>query len=263
MAKNADQHARYGRQKIVDRGDQTGRKTQRLLPPRAGSLPLRPHSSASSISREMLFLTAAAAVVSIACSRANAAATVAGALHDSAHHRSLLQQDAAPDSSQRSSLPGRSDDGSATTRNTHQARAGDGVPHGAHGSSRVSYVVCVDGGSSGSRVHVFKLMWGPDEGEGTLSSRERGGVPGSALPSIDLPPKKLKVSPGLSSFEHSPADAGSSLLTLIDFAERHVPPDMWDQTPFIVAATAGLRLLQPATAQACGVAVVCDVVCSM
>ena len=129
------------------------------------------------------------------------------------------------------------------------ARGGGGGPHGdgsgdegegsrdAAGGAETAYMVMVDAGSSGSRAHVFKLKW--------KTAGARAGV--GELPDVQLPSKKLKIEPGLSSYEHSPGAAGESLLKLIEFAKRHVPPEHWSSTPFIVAATAGLRLLPPST----------------
>ncbi|MGB1604479.1 MAG: hypothetical protein ACPIOQ_67740, partial [Promethearchaeia archaeon] len=94
-----------------------------------------------------------------------------------------------------------------------------------------AFVVVIDAGSSGSRVHVFQLQW----------NVELGKTP--SLPEVKLPAHKLKIEPGLSTYAHRPRDAGASILPLIDFAERHVPQAVWAQTPLLVVATAGLRLL--------------------
>lgn len=107
-----------------------------------------------------------------------------------------------------------------------------------------AYMVMVDAGSSGSRAHVFNLRW-------KLAGVHAGVLEADVkLPDVELPSKKLKIEPGLSSYEHSPSAAGGSLLGLIEFAKTHVPRAHWSSTPFVVAATAGLRLLPPQTATA-------------
>lgn len=72
----------------------------------------------------------------------------------------------------------------------------------------VSYVVIIDAGSSGSRVHVV-----PFQGSGNAS----------VLPAI-LPQKmsSLKIRPGLSTLEHAPGAAGRSLEPLLEFAKMKV-----------------------------------------
>jgi Golgi nucleoside diphosphatase len=115
--------------------------------------------------------------------------------------------------------------------------------HDAAGGAEAAYMVMVDAGSSGSRAHVFKLRW-------KLAGVRAGAREHVQIPDVEMPSKKLKIEPGLSSYEHSPSAAGDSLLGLIEFAKTHVPRDHWSSTPFIVAATAGLRLLPPHTATA-------------
>ena len=108
--------------------------------------------------------------------------------------------------------------------------------HDAAGGEEAAYMVMVDAGSSGSRAHVFKLRW-------KLAGVRAGALEHVQIPDVELPSKQLKIEPGLSSYEHSPSAAGGSLLGLIEFAKTHVPRDHWSSTPFIVAATAGLRLI--------------------
>ena len=111
-------------------------------------------------------------------------------------------------------------------------------------ASSVAYMVVIDGGSSGSRAHVFRMMWRTGVGE---ESGEGQALPEIAhsheVPEIELPSKKLKVEPGLSTYVGDTGAAGASLLPLIEFAKAHVPEDAWPVTPLILAATAGLRML--------------------
>uniref|UniRef100_A0ACD6AHJ3 Uncharacterized protein n=1 Tax=Avena sativa TaxID=4498 RepID=A0ACD6AHJ3_AVESA len=99
-------------------------------------------------------------------------------------------------------------------------------------SSRPSYGVVIDAGSTGSRVHVIAYHAGP-------------------LPQLDWThTASLKATPGLSSFAADPGSAGLSIAPLVEFARRRVPGDSLEQTEVRLMATAGLRLLDSATAEA-------------
>ncbi|ODV87739.1 hypothetical protein CANARDRAFT_5053 [[Candida] arabinofermentans NRRL YB-2248] len=87
-----------------------------------------------------------------------------------------------------------------------------------------SYVVMIDAGSTGSRVHIYKFD--------TCVS----------------PPKLLNeefemLKPGLSSFDTDAAGAALSLDPLMDLALKSVPKAKRACTPVALKATAGLRLL--------------------
>ena len=104
--------------------------------------------------------------------------------------------------------------------------------------SNVSYVILIDAGSSGTRVHVHPYTIPP-------STSPLSPPP---LPLIS-PSFSLKVKPGLSSFP-SPSDAAASLLPLLHFASSHIPPHLHPHTPLYLYATAGLRTLPLPTAEA-------------
>ncbi|KAL5217184.1 hypothetical protein ABZP36_017868 [Zizania latifolia] len=87
------------------------------------------------------------------------------------------------------------------------------------------FAVIIDGGSTGTRVHVFATR--PD------------GRPDLARSAV------MRVSPGLSSFAAEPARAGNSLRPLIDFSmERVGGAGSAAATEVRLMATAGLRLLE-------------------
>ena len=91
-------------------------------------------------------------------------------------------------------------------------------------SSSSDWLVMIDAGSTGSRVHVHSYRW----------------AAGAALPAID-PSVSVKVKPGLSSFADSPRDAAASIAELVDKAKQTVPRERWASTPIHLQATAGLR----------------------
>uniref|UniRef100_A0A0D3H0L9 Uncharacterized protein n=1 Tax=Oryza barthii TaxID=65489 RepID=A0A0D3H0L9_9ORYZ len=100
------------------------------------------------------------------------------------------------------------------------------------------YGVVIDAGSTGSRVHV-------------IAYRSSSSSPASALPRIDWArTASMKAAPGLSSFASDPGGAGRSLAPLLEFARRRVPPESWAETDVRLMATAGLRLLDAAVAEA-------------
>jgi Golgi nucleoside diphosphatase len=81
-----------------------------------------------------------------------------------------------------------------------------GLLPGALLEEPVSYAIVVDGGSSGSRVHVFSMY-----------------IRRGQMPALKAEEGVLKVKPGLSSFRDDPTQAGASLQPLFTFAEKYVP----------------------------------------
>jgi len=96
---------------------------------------------------------------------------------------------------------------------------------GAGGGDGRRYAVVIDAGSTGSRVHAFSFR----------------SAPGGALELLDDAFTQLK--PGLSSYAASPGEGGASLRPLLDAAAAAVPAAAAPDTPLLVRATAGLRLL--------------------
>ena len=96
----------------------------------------------------------------------------------------------------------------------------------------VSYAIVVDGGSSGSRIHVFSMY--VRKGEMPVLKAEEG---------------VLKVKPGLSSFSDDPTKAGAALQPLFAFAEKYVPRAAQHRTPVMLMATAGLRSVEREAAE--------------
>jgi hypothetical protein len=95
------------------------------------------------------------------------------------------------------------------------------------------YMMIVDAGSSGSRLHIFKYD-GP-----------------ASLPSItDVFSENVK--PGLSSYANHPENAGASLKSILDDATDFMQKNGGDikTTPINILATAGMRLLPAEKQQA-------------
>ncbi|KAJ3551128.1 hypothetical protein NM688_g4910 [Phlebia brevispora] len=88
----------------------------------------------------------------------------------------------------------------------------------------VQYVLMIDAGSTGSRIHIYKF-----------------NNCGSS-PEYEYEVFK-QVKPGPSSYADSPLEAAESLDELLDEAVKIVPESMQTCTPVAVKATAGLRLL--------------------
>jgi len=86
------------------------------------------------------------------------------------------------------------------------------------------YAVVIDAGSSGSRVHAFKF------------NRNKGGS------ELDIDYFK-QLKPGLSSYGEDAESAAKSLKPLLDYAVSNIPASRHHETPIIVRATAGLRML--------------------
>ncbi|OLL21913.1 putative guanosine-diphosphatase [Neolecta irregularis DAH-3] len=88
----------------------------------------------------------------------------------------------------------------------------------------VQFVLMIDAGSTGSRVHVYKFN------------------------NCDISPELEsevfeQTKPGLSSYGTDPEGAAKSLDSLLQVGMKNVPNDLYACTPVAVKATAGLRLL--------------------
>ncbi|GMH01721.1 hypothetical protein Nepgr_003560 [Nepenthes gracilis] len=91
-----------------------------------------------------------------------------------------------------------------------------------------NFSIIVDGGSTGSRIHVFEF-------------KMEGGTRKFYFGPHGL--GSMRVNPGLSSYADDPKGAGRSLVELLDFGKSRVPKELWRTTEIRLMATAGLRLL--------------------
>ncbi|KAI1004427.1 putative guanosine-diphosphatase [Podosphaera aphanis] len=99
----------------------------------------------------------------------------------------------------------------------------------------IQYVLMIDAGSTGSRIHVFKF-------------NNCGPIPDLENEDFKMTEKKPGGS-GLSSYKNDYEGAAKSLDTLMNFALSKVPDENKSCTPVAVKATAGLRLLGPEMSQ--------------
>jgi guanosine-diphosphatase len=95
----------------------------------------------------------------------------------------------------------------------------------------VQYVLMLDAGSTGSRIHVYRF-------------NNCGATPELEDEVFKMTPV-LKGGSGLSAYASDPEDAAKSLDVLMDVALEHVPDKLKACTPVAVKATAGLRALGP------------------
>ncbi|KAL3501418.1 hypothetical protein ACH5RR_035867 [Cinchona calisaya] len=105
-------------------------------------------------------------------------------------------------------------------------RGSDGSYYGGH----KKYGIVIDGGSSGTRIHVFKYEV---EKDGIL--RYDFGKNGLA---------SIKVNPGLSAYAEEPERAAAALAELVEFGRKRVPREYWRETEIRLMATAGMRMLE-------------------
>ena len=101
-----------------------------------------------------------------------------------------------------------------------------------------AYAVVLDAGSSGTRAHVFRFQPRPGH-----------------TPRLLQKPSVLKQSPGLSAFADQPAKAAQQVEALLHWAHTLVPAGQRRDTPVVLLATAGLRLLVAQRGEAAGEAV--------
>ncbi|KAK3328487.1 putative guanosine-diphosphatase [Cercophora scortea] len=101
----------------------------------------------------------------------------------------------------------------------------------------VQYVLMIDAGSTGSRIHVYKFNnCGPaPELEGEVLFKMTKKIEGQ--------------SSGLSAYKDDPAGAAKSLDPLLEAALEVVPDKLKACSPIAVKATAGLRLVGPEKSQ--------------
>ncbi|XP_066268215.1 ectonucleoside triphosphate diphosphohydrolase 1-like isoform X2 [Branchiostoma lanceolatum] len=104
-------------------------------------------------------------------------------------------------------------------------------------SHNYRYGVIFDAGSSSTKLHVYR--W------------DRNSLP---TKKADLTELKLsgtrKVRPGISSYVASPQFVKTALILLLYSAKAAVPKELHSSTPVYLKATAGMRLLKPADADA-------------
>lgn len=88
------------------------------------------------------------------------------------------------------------------------------------------YAVVIDAGSTGSRVLAYEFHKSYLDGRLVLD-------------------KEIfrEVKPGLSSFVDNPTDGANKIALLLDEAKAFIPKHLWSNTPLVLKATAGLRLL--------------------
>lgn len=101
-------------------------------------------------------------------------------------------------------------------------------PRGLSIFARRKYAIVIDGGSTGTRMHVFSY----GSGDGAAFDFGQDGL------------ASLRVNPGLSAYAEDPGEAGASLAELVEFARRKVPREFWGETEVRLMATAGLRMLE-------------------
>ncbi|XP_067092617.1 ectonucleoside triphosphate diphosphohydrolase 6 [Osmerus mordax] len=92
-------------------------------------------------------------------------------------------------------------------------------------SGRFQYGVMFDAGSTGTRIHIFKFK-----------------VEHNEAPKLAHETFKA-IKPGLSAYADDPDKCKAGILELLKVAEGTVPSSAWNNTPLVLKATAGLRLL--------------------
>ena len=103
------------------------------------------------------------------------------------------------------------------------------------GADESKYVIILDAGSIGSRIHVYEFKSGQAE-----SADE---VPILLSETFEM------TRPGLSHYADDPVKAAASIDPLLQIALEKVPKHLHTQTPVSLKATAGLRLLGKDKAQ--------------
>ncbi|XP_018517673.1 ectonucleoside triphosphate diphosphohydrolase 6 [Lates calcarifer] len=103
-------------------------------------------------------------------------------------------------------------------------QTGDGHSASAAGPS-FQYGIMFDAGSTGTRVHIFKFQIENQEAPKLAQETFRA------------------IKPGLSAYADDPQKCTSGIVELLEVAKSSIPPSVWNSTPVVLKATAGLRLL--------------------
>lgn len=98
-------------------------------------------------------------------------------------------------------------------------------------SDGYEYVIMIDAGSTGSRVHIYSFDT-------------------SVAPPALINEEFKMLKPGLSSFDTDTTGAAESLDPLLELALKSIPKEKYSCSPVAVKATAGLRLLGKAKSDA-------------
>ncbi|XP_062863601.1 ectonucleoside triphosphate diphosphohydrolase 5 [Trichomycterus rosablanca] len=97
---------------------------------------------------------------------------------------------------------------------------------------RTFYGIMFDAGSTGTRIHIYKFI-----------QKDPAG-----LPVLDNEMYNA-VKPGLSAYGDNPEVGGDTVRQLLKVAKKTIPKEEWWQTPVLLKATAGLRLMPKEKAQ--------------
>ncbi|XP_062857451.1 ectonucleoside triphosphate diphosphohydrolase 5 [Trichomycterus rosablanca] len=112
---------------------------------------------------------------------------------------------------------------------------GNILPSASHpaNASQKFYGIMFDAGSTGTRVHIYSFI-----------QKDPDGLPILDNEIFD------SVKPGLSAYADMPENARLPVKQLLEVAKSAVPHTQWKQTPLMLKATAGLRMLPSAKAHA-------------
>ncbi|XP_048863905.1 ectonucleoside triphosphate diphosphohydrolase 6 [Brienomyrus brachyistius] len=92
-------------------------------------------------------------------------------------------------------------------------------------SRHFQYGIMFDAGSTGTRIHVFKFLFKEHEAPKLAHETFRA------------------IKPGLSAYADDPDKCREGIQQLLEVAKESIPVLLWEKTPLVLKATAGLRLL--------------------
>ncbi|XP_028459308.1 ectonucleoside triphosphate diphosphohydrolase 6 isoform X2 [Perca flavescens] len=87
------------------------------------------------------------------------------------------------------------------------------------------YGIMFDAGSTGTRIHIFKFQMENQEAPKLAHETFRA------------------IKPGLSAYADEPQKCTAGIVELLEVAKSSIPLSIWNATPVVLKATAGLRLL--------------------
>ena len=116
----------------------------------------------------------------------------------------------------------------------------------------LQYAIVIDGGSTGTRVHVYAWAHSPKDSLPVMVkptySRD-DSAPWYRVPGQQRAYKRVETEPGLDKTLNNGTAVRHALQPLLDWAEKQIPPYARRSTRLFLLATAGLRRLSPSQSE--------------
>lgn len=107
----------------------------------------------------------------------------------------------------------------------------------------LQYAIVIDGGSTGTRVHVYAWAHSPKDALPVMVKPTYDSAPWYRVPGQKRAYKRVETEPGLDKTLNNATAVEHALQPLLDWGEKQIPPYARGSTRLFLLATAGLRRL--------------------